>query len=295
MTEPEIDLPGALDAISTTQPLIDAVTNAVTVNGVANAILHWGGLPVMADDLREVAEMVATADGCLLNTGDVSETGEETMLAAGRAANEHGVPIVLDPVGYGATPARVAVTDHLLADLDVAIINGNRAEIGAIAGGVSEGDGASETSEIRGVEAVGESDVADVAAGAIACARETDAVVVVSGETDVVADGEHAYAITAGHSMMGRVVGTGCLLGATLAVFVASLDDSLDAALTATTAYGLAGERAAAGDFGESAGPASYEMAFRDAMAGIAASEADVSAETDVRTRIERIATSEQS
>lgn len=295
MRGPEIDLPGALDAISRTRPLIDAVTNAVTVNGVANAILHWGGLPVMADDLREVAEMIATADGCLLNTGDVSETGEKTMLAAGRAANEHGVPIVLDPVGVGATPTRVTVTKHLLADLDVAIVNGNHAEIGAIAG---EGDSASETSEIRGVEAVGESNVADVAATAIVCARETDAVVVVSGETDVVADGETAYAITAGHPTMGRVVGTGCMLGATLAVFVASLDDSFDAALTATTAYGLAGERAAAGDFGVYAGPASYEMAFRDAMAGIAAApdgdgSTDASANANLDARIERVATTE--
>jgi hydroxyethylthiazole kinase len=127
MTASEIDLPVALEAVSTTQPLIEAVTNPVTVNGVANAILHGGALPVMADTRREVAEMVATTEGCLLNTGDVSERGEETMLAAGRAANESGVPIVLDPVGMSATPTRTAVVEELVEDLDIAVINGNHA------------------------------------------------------------------------------------------------------------------------------------------------------------------------
>jgi hydroxyethylthiazole kinase len=286
MTADEIDLPAALDAVSTTRPLIDAVTNVVTVNAVANTTLHWGGLPVMANDRREVTEMVATADGCLLNTGDVSETGEETAVAAGRTANEHGLPITLDPVGVGATPTRAAVIERLLETLDIAVINGNRAEIGAIADGADE---AGATSEIRGVEAVGEGEIGDLAATTLACARETDAVVVASGETDVVASDEAAYAVTVGHPMMGQVVGTGCMLGATLSVFAASCDDPLAAALTATTAYGIAGERAAAGEYGEYAGPASYEVAFRDAMAGIAA-EGDVPAGTDVNARIESVA-----
>jgi hydroxyethylthiazole kinase len=289
MTAPEIDLPAALDAIRTTQPLIDAVTNAVTVNEVANIILHWGALPVMADDRREVAEMVATSQGCLLNTGDVSEAGEETALAAGRAADEHDVPVVLDPVGVGATPTRTAVIEHLLGDLDVTIISGNRAEIGAIAGiaGASEAD---EGSEIRGVEAVGDGETGDLAAAALACAREAGAVAVASGETDVVADEDAAYAITAGHPMMGRVVGTGCTLGATLSVFAASLDDPLAAALAGTAAYGLAGEQAAAGEYGTYDGPASYEVAFHDAIAGLDATDAP---DEELGTRIERVATPE--
>jgi hydroxyethylthiazole kinase len=267
---PEVDLPAALDRVSTTQPLIEAVTNPVTVNGVANVILHWGALPVMADTRREVAEMVATADGCLLNTGDVSESGEETMLAAGRAANESGVPVVLDPVGVGATPTRTAVVERLVETLDITVINGNRAEIGAIAEAVGASDSEGERSDIRGVEAVGEDTVEGIAATALACARATDTIVVVSGETDVLADGEAAYTVAAGHPMLGRVVGTGCMLGGTLATFVASLDASFEAALTGTLAYGLAGERAAAGEYGVYAGPASYEVAFRDAIADLA-------------------------
>jgi hydroxyethylthiazole kinase len=296
MTVSDVDLPAALDAVRTTQPLIDAVTNAVTMNAVANVILHWGGLPVMADDRREVAEMILTAQGLLLNTGDVSEAGEETMLAAGRAANEGGIPIALDPVGVGATPTRTAVIEHLVSDLDIALINGNRAEVGAIASGASEAgevgetDSANGTSEIRGVEAVGDSETGDIAATALACAHRTDATVVVSGETDVVADGDTAYAIIAGNPMLGRVVGTGCTLGATLSVFAASLDDPLAAALAGTVAYGIAGERAAAGEYGEYAGPASYEAAFHDAIAGFDATDVP---EEGIEARIERVRTSE--
>jgi hydroxyethylthiazole kinase len=257
--DPAVDIEAVFGAIEATTPLVHAVTNTVTINGVANAILHWGGLPVMADSRREAPEMVATAEGCLLNVNDVSETGEATMLETGRAANSEGVPIVLDPVGMGATPTRTAVTERLVEELDIAIINGNRAEIGAIAG---EAD----ASEIRGVEAVGES--GPIEATAIACARESGAVVVASGERDVVATGEVAYEISAGHPAMGRVVGTGCMFGGTLAVFAASAPDTLEAALAGTLAYGLAGEQAGAGEYGEYAGPASYEVAFRDAMAG---------------------------
>ena len=287
MIASEIDLLEALEAVSTTQPLVEAVTNPVTVNGVANTILHWGALPVMADTLREVAEMVATADGCLLNTGDVSERGEETMIVAGRAANENDVPIALDPVGVGATPTRTAVVEQLVETLDITVINGNRAEIGAIADAVGESTSAGNASEIRGVEAVGEGSIEGIAATALVCARAADAIVVVSGEADIVADGEAAYAIAAGHPMLGRVVGTGCMLGGTLAAFAASLDASFEAVLSGTLAYGLAGERAAAGEYGEYAGPASYEVALRDAIAGF---DAGALPEGGIEARIERVA-----
>ena len=123
------DLDGAFDAIAETGPLVNCITNAVTVNDVANAALFWGGLPVMSDDENDVVDMVAGADGLLLNMGTTDEQGVETMLAAGRSATEHGVPIVLDPVGVGATPARDETAQRLTSDLDIAVINGNYGEI----------------------------------------------------------------------------------------------------------------------------------------------------------------------
>lgn len=254
----DIDLTAALDAVEEAKPLVNALTNEVTVNDVANVALYWGGLPVMSDDVREVDEMVAGAQGCLLNMGTVSETGEEAMMTAGEAANGNGVPLVVDPVGVGATSTRDRVADRLVTELDVDVLKGNYGEISALVGSEAE---------VRGVESVGE--YADIAETAVACARETGAVVVASGEADVVATENEAFEVRAGHPMMGNVVGTGCMLGMTLAVFAGALEDTREAALAGTLAFGLAGEAAADGAFGDYEGPASYRVAFLDAVAGL--------------------------
>lgn len=274
MSDPgvDLDLAAACAAVESSSPLINAVTNNVTINDVANVMLYWGGLPVMAENRRDVGDMVATADGCLLNTGDVSPDGEATMLTAGRAAAEHDLPVVLDPVGAGATPTRSRLADRLLTELEVTILKGNHGEVGAIAG---------TDATVRGVEAVGE--YGDIAEQAMACARETDAIVIASGATDIVADGEQAYEVDVGDPMMGRFVGSGCTLGATAAVFAAAIDDPLEAALAATAAFGLAGERAAAGDY---AGPASYRTTFFDTIATLDLTTEETAA---VKERINRV------
>ena len=272
MNTPDVGLTD-LATIEEASPLVNAITNEVTINDVAQVILHWGGLPVMSDDEREVADMVAGAQSLLLNMGTVSEDGEATMMAAGTAANDAGVPVVLDPVGVGATPTRDRVAERLASELDVAIVNGNHGEIAALTG---------EDAEVRGVESVGE--YADIAETAIACAREYGTVVVASGETDVVATSEAALEINAGHEMMGTVVGTGCMQGGTLATMAGAIDEVEKAALLGTAAFGLAGEAAAAGDFGEYHGPASYSIAFRDAIAGLREASPG-----PLRDRIERL------
>ena len=253
-----VDLDASLDAVADESPLVNAVTNDVTVNDVAQVILHWGGLPVMSDDEREVGDMVAASEACLLNMGTVSETGEAAMMTAGRAANEADVPVVVDPVGVGSTPTRDRVAERLAAEIDVAVLNGNHGEIASLAG---------DDAAVRGVESVGEYD--DIATTAVACAQRYDAVVVASGETDVVATADAAYEVTAGHPRMGTVVGTGCMLGGSLATFAGAVGDAERAALAGTVAFGLAGEAAAAGEFGAVHGPGSYGVAFRDAVAGL--------------------------
>ena len=253
-----IDLREIVSVVANESPLVNAITNAVTVNDVAQIILHWGGLPVMADDEREVGDMVAASEACLLNMGTVSETGESTMLTAGRAANDAGVPVVVDPVGVGSTPTRDHVATRLVTELDVAILNGNHGEITSLTG---------DDAAVRGVESVGE--YRNIATTAVACAREYDTVVVASGETDIVATPERAYEVTAGHPRMGTVVGTGCMLGGSLATIAGALDGPERAALAGTVAFGLAGEAAAAGAFGDVHGPGSYSVAFKDAVAGV--------------------------
>jgi hydroxyethylthiazole kinase len=273
MATPTLDLADGLATLAGAEPLVHALTNDVTTNDVAQVIRHWGALPVMSQDDREVADMVRGAGACLLNTGTLDATTEETMVTAGEAAGETGVPVVLDPVGAGATPTRDRVAERFATDLDPAIVKGNDGEVTALAGNEAE---------VRGVESVG--DYPQVAETALACAREFGAVVVASGETDVVATAEAAYEVRAGHAMLGEVVGTGCMLGATLAAFVGAFGDAERAGLLGTVAFGLAGELAAEGDFGEYHGPASYHIAFMDAVAGLG--ETEVPNPTD---RIERV------
>lgn len=264
MSHPPVDLPDALATVAETAPLVTAVTNRVTVADVAQTVDHWGALPVMSEDEREVDELVAVAGGLLLNVGTITASQEETMLAATEAASDHDVPVVLDPVGAGATDTRDRVS-ATLADHGVAAICGNYGEITALTGA---------DAEVRGVESVGDYD--DIAETAVACARQSDAVVVASGETDVVATTDAAYEVAVGTPEMGEVVGTGCTLGATLAAFLAALPAERGA-LAATAAFGLAGEAAAAEEFGSVSGPASFQTAMRDAVAGLAATAPDAS------------------
>lgn len=270
-----IDLQTAVEQVHDQTPLVDAITNRVTINNVANIIQYMGGLPVMSDDRREVAAMVQTADACLLNTGNVSPEGEAVMQTAGTAANEAAVPVLLDPVAVGTTPTRDTLVEHLLADIDMAIIKGNYGEISALA---------DQEAALRGVEAVGEYDTVDAAAMAVAA--ETGAVVVASGTEDIVATDTQAYRITAGDPMLGAFVGSGCMLGGALAVFAGALPDQpLTAALAGTTLYGIIAERAAAS--GEFAGPESYRTAFLDSVANTTPEGLDESAPARIETLTE--------
>jgi len=242
----------SLSSIRETEPLVQHLTNEVTKNDLANITLHWGALPVMADAPDEAPEMAELAGAILLNTGRMSDSNIEALHNAGRAANELGVPVVLDPVGVGATPTRTDVVESLLETVDFAAIKGNYGEISALAG---------VEAEVKGVESVGEYD--EIADTARALADATGAAVVASGQTDVVASADAAYRVESGHEMMGEVVGTGCMLGSTVATFCGGVSDSLSAALHGTLAFGIVGEQAA--DIAYN-GPASYRTNFLDSV-----------------------------
>ncbi|WP_436933506.1 hydroxyethylthiazole kinase [Halovenus marina] len=259
-----VDLVETLDRLRETEPLIQYLTNEVTKNDLAQITLHWGGLPVMSDAPEESVEMADLASGMLLNTGRMSDMNVEALHNAGQRASERSIPVVLDPVGAGATPTRMSVAQSLLDSVDVSIIKGNYGEISALAGSEAE---------VKGVESVGEYESIEATAQALADA--TGAVVVASGVTDVVADADQSYAITGGHEMMGEIVGTGCMLGATLATVHGATEDTLHSALAGTIAFNIAGERAA--DLPHN-GPASYRINFLDSVFGMRdASASDLS------------------
>ncbi len=264
----------SLSAIRTVEPLVQHLTNEVTKNDLAQITLHWGALPVMSDAPDEAPEMAELAGAVLLNTGRMSESNIEALHNTGKKANELGVPVVLDPVGVGATPTRTEVMESLLSEIDFAAIKGNYGEISAMAGAEAE---------VKGVESVGDYD--DIEATAMALADSAETVVVASGVTDVVASAAGATRVTAGHEMMGEVVGTGCMLGSTVATFCGSVDDPLTAALHATLAYGIVGEQAAELAYN---GPASYRTNFLDSVWNLTPDAAS-DLEIDLDDRLEHV------
>jgi hydroxyethylthiazole kinase len=236
------------------KPLVHQITNFVVMNETANATLAIGALPVMAHAPQEVEEMATAASALVLNIGTLSDEWIESMIAAGLAANGAGVPIVLDPVGAGATSYRTEVSRRLLEVLDVAVVRGNSAEIATLAG---------QSAEIRGVEAVGGGGGPELAQEA---SRLLGPVVAVTGPVDHVSDGEDVNAVANGHELLGTVSGTGCMATAITGCFLGVRgDDPLAAATEALVAFGVAGEDAAE----EAKGPGSFHQALYDALYGL--------------------------
>ena len=239
--------------IKAEKPLIHHITNNVTVNDCAKITLNWGALPVMAPAAGESAQMVENASALVLNLGTISSKQLESMLKAGRRANELKIPIILDPVGVGATEFRTKAAQKLLSELEIALIKGNKGEISFLAG---------KAAEVRGVESIGEYN--EIENSATELAQKLDAVVVVSSEIDLISDGSQIAEINSGHSLMGEVVGTGCMLASTLAVFTAAVRHSsltlFELAQTAVYYYSLAGEKAAE----KENTPASFKIEFMD-------------------------------
>ncbi|MCK9306114.1 MAG: hydroxyethylthiazole kinase [Methanoculleus sp.] len=243
-----------LAAVREQRPLVHHITNSVTINDCANITICAGAAPVMAEAPEEVAAMVAAAGALILNIGTLSRGQVDAMLLAGRRANELGVPVILDPVGAGATEFRTATVRRLLDALEVAVLKGNAGEIGVLAG-----TGGS----VRGVDSGGVT--GDPVETARECARLTGTVVSMTGAVDVVTDGGRVYLIRNGNPMMDRLSGTGCMAASVTAAFAAVADDYAVASAAALAAFGRAGERAAAG----ARGPYSFRTALFDELAGL--------------------------
>ena len=242
------------------RPLVHQITNYVVMNETANVTLALGALPVMAHAPEEVEEMVALAGALVINIGTLSTHWVEAMLAAGRAANERGVPVVLDPVGAGATRYRTDTARRILAEVDVAVLRGNAGEVATLVG---------VEAEVRGVESIGAGE--DAAALAQAAARTLELVASVTGPVDHVSDGERSAAISNGDPMLASITGTGCMATAVTGCFLAVAGSPFDAAVEALVAFGVAGEDAARG----ANGPGSFHVGLYDALAALDPSTLD--------------------
>ena len=240
-----------LAAIRERKPLVHQITNYVVMNETANATLALGALPVMAHAREEVEEMAALAGALVLNIGTLEPAWVDSMLLAGRAAKEARVPIVLDPVGAGATAYRTATARRLVRELEPNVVRGNSAEIATLAG---------RAAEIRGVESIGAAD--SPAEIARAAAHDLGTVVAVTGAVDHVSDGEQVIAVANGDPLLASITGSGCMSTAVTGCFLAVAEDPLAAAVDALVAFGVAGEDAAT----EARGPGSFHVALYDAL-----------------------------
>ncbi|MBN2609243.1 MAG: hydroxyethylthiazole kinase [Candidatus Fermentibacteraceae bacterium] len=243
-----------LDALRARKPMVHHITNSVVMNFTANVTLCLGAAPVMAPCIDESLEMVRYAGALLLNIGTLDPVLVESMLAAGRAANENGIPVVFDPVGAGATALRTGSALRIADELHISILRGNAGEVLALAGH----DG-----KVRGVDSM--DSVGEREELISRFAGDRGLVVAVTGATDIVTDGRSTAVIENGHPLMGRVTGTGCAATTSAACFAAVMDDMFEAAFTGIAAMGIAGEIAAE----KAGGPGTFVPLFLDGLAGL--------------------------
>lgn len=241
-TARELDLTTALTNVRATTPLVHCITNYVTVNDCANALLACGGSPIMSDEPQDVADITSICGGLVLNIGTLNAQTIEGMKVAGAKASELGHAIVLDPVGAGASKLRTETAAMLLDTCDVRIIRANMSEAKALTGASNTTRGV----DVNPDDAVTPENLVASAKHACELAATTGAIVAITGAIDLVADGEHAYAIYNGSPIMGRITGTGCMLSCTVAAYaVANPAAPLDAVVAAIAGHGVCGEIAA--------------------------------------------------
>ena len=234
------------------KPLVHQITNYVVMNETANATLALGALPVMAHAGEEVEEMARIASSLVLNIGTLSSHWIESMLLAGGVATARRIPVVLDPVGAGATEFRTSTSRRILDLVDVTVLRGNAGEVATLIGA---------DAEVRGVESIAAGiDAAELARTA---AQRLGVIASVTGPIDHVSDGERVLAIANGHALLATVTGTGCMSSALTGCFLAAKPgEPLEAAVEALAAFGVAAEDAADG----AGGPGTFHARLYDAL-----------------------------
>jgi hydroxyethylthiazole kinase len=264
----EGDIADALDAVRMQQPLVHNITNYVVMNSTANALLAIGASPIMAHAIEEVEDLVAISNALVLNIGTLSHAWTEAMLLAGMRARENGLPVVLDPVGAGASRFRTETARNLVSQVRPTILRGNASEILALG---DEADGA------RGVDAQHTVDQARLTA--VRLARTFNLTVSVSGAEDYVTNGRIECRIRNGHPLMSRITGSGCTASAITGAFAAVASEPILAAASALVVLGLAGEWAAQ----QTTRPGSYAIALIDGLDAVTSEDVRTGARIEVR------------
>jgi len=222
-------------------PIVHNITNYVTVNDCANILLACGASPIMADDIEEAADITSICAALNINIGTLNKNTIPSMFAAGKKANELAHPVLLDPVGAGASLLRTNTAAELVREIKFSVIRGNISEIKALFSGTASTRGV-DASEL---DAISEKNLDEAVKYVKSVAAENDCIIAVTGAIDIVADKEKAYIITNGHPIMSRITGSGCMLSAMITAYIAANPENmLCAAAAAVAAMGLCGEKA---------------------------------------------------
>ncbi len=252
-----------LENVKVKAPFVHSITNYVTVNDCANMILACGASPIMADDIHEVEEITSLCNSLVVNLGTLNERTIESMIAAGKKANELNHPVILDPVGAGASKLRTATAMKLLQEIKVDVIRGNASEIKCISQGTASTKGVDAGQEDK----ITEDNLEAAVTSAKQLAERTKAIIVITGVIDIVTDAGRAYILRNGTPVMSRITGTGCMLSAVIgAVCAANPDNLLDAAAAGVAMMGICGEQAYERMIARQEGTASFRVHLIDAM-----------------------------
>lgn len=227
-----------LEEVRKNVPLVHNITNYVTVNDCANAILAIGASPIMADDIKEAADITSISTALVINMGTLNQRTVESMISSGKKANELGIPVVFDPVGAGASQFRNETAHKILSNIKISILRGNLSEISFIAGAEVN---------TKGVDSAEEDNKNDAVFVAKSVANKYDCITAITGVVDVITDGKRVTKISNGHKMMSKVTGTGCMSSGLVGAFAgaAYLNDSKDyysAAVSGILTMAIAGE-----------------------------------------------------
>ncbi|MCP1103295.1 hydroxyethylthiazole kinase [Aequitasia blattaphilus] len=247
-----------IEKVRQTKPLIHHITNYVTVNDCANITLGIGASPIMADDCNEAGEIASIASALVLNIGTLNERTIPSMLSAGKAANTADIPVVLDPVGAGASKLRNDTVSQLISNISFAVIRGNISEIRYISG---------LQANTKGVDASLEDqmNLSNNIQLAQQCAQKLNCVIAITGETDVISDGKTTVSVANGVAMLSALTGTGCMCSSLIGSYCgAHKEQPFAATVAALLSMGIAGEIAfeKAGQLGNG----SFHMALHDAI-----------------------------
>ena len=252
--------------VNASPALVHSITNYVTVNDCANIILASGASPIMADDINEVSEITSICSSLVINIGTLNERTIESMIAAGKKANKLGHPVILDPVGAGASKLRTETVFRLLKEIKFSVIRGNISEIKT----VHKGSGTTKGVDADENDITTESNLEETIAFAKNLSKNTGAIIAITGAIDIIASSDKAYIVRNGHPLMSKVTGTGCMLSAVIGSYAGSnYDNILDATACAVAAMGLCGEMAHFKMLENDEGTSSYRNHIIDFMSKI--------------------------